>query len=71
MYSSKFNFSPKNIFVEGGFAQNNIYMSLLSEAFMGIKVQQTKLGQASAIGAALVIKEAWGGADFDIDMLGV
>jgi L-fuculokinase len=63
--------TPKNIFVEGGFAQNTIYMNLLSESFTGIKVQQTKLGQASAIGAALVIKEAWGGADFTIEMLGV
>ncbi|MDP1811750.1 MAG: FGGY family carbohydrate kinase [Sediminibacterium sp.] len=47
------------IFVDGGFANNSVYMSLLAAAFPGKKVYASFVSQASAIGAALVIHGHW------------
>jgi len=49
----------KKIFVDGGFSKNEIYMNLLASAFPGMAVYATSIAQATAIGAALVIHEAW------------
>ncbi|MEK6783314.1 MAG: FGGY family carbohydrate kinase [Bacteroidota bacterium] len=51
--------SVKNIFVDGGFSQNKIYMNLLAQAFPKTKVNAASLPQASSLGAALVIHEKW------------
>ena len=47
----------KRIFVDGGFSQNPIYMTLLSEAFPGIEVYAASLPQASALGAAMAVSD--------------
>ena len=47
----------KQIFVDGGFSQNSIYMTLLSEAFTGIEVYAASLPQASALGAAMAVSD--------------
>jgi sugar (pentulose or hexulose) kinase len=47
------------IFVDGGFCKNEIYMNLLAAAFPGMEVYATFMAQASALGAALAIHEAW------------
>lgn len=49
----------KRIFVDGGFSRNEIYMNLLAAAFPLMEVYATSMAQASALGAALAIHEAW------------
>ncbi|WP_341227641.1 FGGY family carbohydrate kinase [uncultured Arcticibacterium sp.] len=50
----------EKIFVEGGLAKNSIFMELLSEAFHDKKVYKVGFEDTAAMGAALVIGEAWG-----------
>ena len=49
----------KNIYVEGGFCKNNIYMQLLSDAFPGMDVYASSMIQGTALGAALAIHHEW------------
>ena len=51
--------NPKNIFVDGGFSKNEIYMKLLAENYFNKQVFASEIAQASALGAALVIHEHW------------
>ena len=54
------NNSPVNrIFVDGGFSKNSIYMHLLASAFPEKEIYAATVAQASALGAALAIHEAW------------
>jgi sugar (pentulose or hexulose) kinase len=53
------NSSVKNIYVEGGFCKNNIYMQLLSDAFPGMDVYASSMIQGTALGAALAIHDEW------------
>ena len=45
----------KQIFVDGGFAKNEVYMQGLKEGFSGMDVRAAGLPQASALGAALCL----------------
>ncbi|MBV9987136.1 MAG: carbohydrate kinase [Chitinophagaceae bacterium] len=47
------------IFVDGGFANNPVYMHLLAKAFAGYEVFAASVSQATAIGAALAIHSHW------------
>ncbi len=47
------------IFVDGGFAQNHIFMHMLATSFPMMEVFAAVVSQASAIGAALAIHNAW------------
>jgi glycerol kinase len=49
----------KRIFVDGGFSNNAIYMNLLASAFPGIEIFAASMAQATAVGAALCIHNAW------------
>ncbi|NML41576.1 carbohydrate kinase [Chitinophaga sp. G-6-1-13] len=49
----------KRLFIDGGFARNNIYMQLLAKAFPEMEVYAATVSQASAMGAALVIHDSW------------
>lgn len=51
----------KRIFVDGGFSNNTIYMNLLAAFFPAMEVFASSIPQATAIGAALAIHEAWNG----------
>jgi sugar (pentulose or hexulose) kinase len=51
--------SIKNIFVDGGFSKNEIFMQLLANSLPGIKVYAASVAQASAIGAAAAIHKHW------------
>lgn len=54
------NDGPVNkIFVDGGFAKNEIYMSLLAKAYPDVEVYAASVSQATALGAALAIHEHW------------
>ncbi len=45
------------IFVDGGFARNEIFMNLISSHFPNSSVRASRLAQASALGAALSVTE--------------
>lgn len=49
----------KRLFVDGGFSNNAIYMNLLAQAFPGVEVFAASMAQATAVGAALCIHDAW------------
>lgn len=54
--------SPANtIYVDGGFAGNRLYMQMLALAFPEQDVYAATVSQASALGAALSIHDAWNG----------
>lgn len=49
----------KRIFVDGGFSKNAIYMNLLASCFPDIEIFAASMAQATAVGAALSIHNAW------------
>lgn len=51
--------SVKQIFVDGGFSNNSIFMNLLADSFPHMKVYAASMAQATAVGAALAIHKAW------------
>lgn len=53
------NTAIRRIFVDGGFSRNEIYLQLLAMAFPECEVMASEIAQASALGAALVIEDAW------------
>lgn len=57
------------IFVDGGFSNNAVYMNLLASFFPGMEVFASSIPQATAIGAALAIHEAWNGEDFPTSLI--
>lgn len=61
--------SVKRIFVDGGFSNNAVYMNLLASFFPGMEVFASSIPQATAIGAALAIHEAWNGEAFPSNII--
>ncbi len=59
----------KRIFVDGGFSNNSVYMNLLASFFPGMDVFASSIPQATAIGAALAIHEAWNAEDFPANLI--
>ncbi|MEO5889043.1 MAG: FGGY family carbohydrate kinase [Ferruginibacter sp.] len=51
--------SVKRIFVDGGFSKNAIYMNLLALFFPETEVFAASMAQATAVGVALSIHQAW------------
>lgn len=51
--------TTKQIFVDGGFSKNEIYMNLLAAAFPRINVYAASLAQATSLGTALAIHKSW------------
>ncbi len=49
----------RQIFVDGGFSQNQIFMTLLASVFPEIEVSAASIPQATSIGAALAIHSHW------------
>ena len=49
----------KRIFVDGGFGKNQLYMNLLAIFFPAQEVYAASVAQATAMGAALAIHQAW------------
>jgi hypothetical protein len=45
--------TPKQIFIDGGFARNAVFMGLLASRLEGYVVHASSLPQASALGAAM------------------
>lgn len=59
----------KQIFVDGGFGNNAVYMNLLAMFFPEMKVYASSIPQATAIGAALAIHSAWNAEPFPADII--
>ncbi|PWT97666.1 MAG: carbohydrate kinase [Bacteroidetes bacterium] len=53
------NTSVRNIYVDGGFSNNKIFMQLLAAAFSQYKVFAAAIPQSTALGAALAIHDSW------------
>lgn len=49
----------QNIFVDGGFSHNDIFMQLLARAMPGVELYAASLAQATALGAAMAIHKDW------------
>ncbi len=49
----------KQLFVDGGFGSNDVYMHMLATALPQVEVFAAEVGQASALGAALAIHDSW------------
>lgn len=49
----------QQIFVDGGFSKNEVYMNLLAASFPEMKIYAAAISHASALGAALVMHEHW------------
>jgi L-fuculokinase len=49
----------KQVFVDGGFSKNSVFMNLLAQAFPELEVFAASMTQAAALGAALAIHGKW------------
>ena len=49
------NDETSNIYITGGFSGNKLFVELIRDAFPSKKVWTSEIGNASALGAALVI----------------
>jgi len=49
----------KQLFVDGGFSRNDVFMRLLGLAYPHLKVYAASVPQSTALGAALVIHSQW------------
>jgi sugar (pentulose or hexulose) kinase len=65
------NSPAKRIFVDGGFSKNSVYMNLLATAFPQMEVFAASMAQASAVGAALSIHQAWNNSPVPNDLIGL
>jgi sugar (pentulose or hexulose) kinase len=61
----------RQIFVDGGFGKNEVYMHLLAEAFPDVEVSAASIPQATAMGAALAIHEEWNGEGVPGELVGL
>ena len=52
------NDETANIYITGGFSGNRIFVQLIREAFPAKKIWTSEIGNASALGAALVLSES-------------
>lgn len=59
------------IFVDGGFGNNAVYMNMLAMFFPQMKVYASSIPQATAIGAALAIHTSWNAEVFPSDIIGL
>lgn len=49
----------ENIFVDGGFSKNHVFMNMLASHYQDKKLYAAEVAQATALGAALSIHDAW------------
>lgn len=71
VYSLKLVLNPgvKRVFVDGGFGKNAIYMHLLATSIPDVEVYASSVSQATAIGTALAINDAWNENPAPSDMI--
>lgn len=59
----------RNIYVDGGFSHNQLYMHLLAKAFPDKAVYAAEIAQASAFGAAISIHRRWNKKPIPADLI--
>ncbi len=59
----------RQLFVDGGFGKNPVYMHLLAAAFPNIEVYAASVAQATALGAALAIHQHWNTQPLPADLI--
>jgi sugar (pentulose or hexulose) kinase len=59
----------KRIFVDGGFSKNQVFMSLMAMFFPHWEIYAASMAQATALGAALVIHDAWNAESLPTDLI--
>lgn len=63
------NSPVQNIYVDGGFCKNKIYMQLLANAFADKKVYSASMIQGTALGAALALHTHWNSHPIPDDLM--
>ena len=63
------NAPVKQLFVDGGFGKNEIYMNLLVKAFPKMEIYAASVAQATALGAALAIHQDWNTRDLPANLI--
>lgn len=58
-----------NIYVDGGFSKNTIFMQLLAKSFPTHKVYAAFFPQATALGAAMILHAIWNSKSFPPDII--
>jgi sugar (pentulose or hexulose) kinase len=51
----------RTLYVDGGFSRNAVFMGMLRERLSGWEVRAAEVGQATALGAAVVLHNHWNG----------
>ncbi|MDZ7900965.1 MAG: FGGY family carbohydrate kinase [Arcicella sp.] len=64
-----YNAPVKQLFVDGGFGKNEIYMSLLAKAFPEMEVYAASVAQATSLGAALAIHQDWNTQELPLNLI--
>ncbi|WP_211166310.1 FGGY-family carbohydrate kinase [Mucilaginibacter robiniae] len=59
----------KDIYVDGGFGKNEIFMNLLAQKFPDIQVWAASVAQATAVGTALAIHKSWNYKDLPNNLI--
>lgn len=59
----------RRIFIDGGFSKNAIYMNLLAAAFPDMEVFAASVAQATAVGTAMAVHEAWNNKPLPNDII--
>ncbi len=59
----------KNIFVDGGFSQNTVFMNLLASFYSGKEVYAATVAQSTALGAALAVHDKWNTNSMPSDLI--
>jgi sugar (pentulose or hexulose) kinase len=59
----------QRIFVDGGFSKNSVFMHLLALAFPQLEVFAASMAQATAVGTALAIHQAWNSKTLPHDLI--
>ena len=63
------NTEVKQIYVDGGFSKNTIYMNLLAQSFPNIAVFASTVAQSTALGAAIAMHDEWNAHPLAEDMI--
>lgn len=64
-----YNAPVKQLFVDGGFGKNEIYMNLLVKAFPDMEIYAASVAQATSLGAALAIHQDWNNQDLPDNLI--
>ena len=65
------NAAVKQVFVDGGFCRNQVYMHLLARAFPEQEIFAASMAQATALGAALAIHDQWNSRPVPPSLIGL